>query len=350
MRIALFWADKWSEWISSMWRIQFLHAGLLGANIESRLYGARELNPHSQERYHPVEDWADIIIFERLNIDYWMDYVKRWLDKGIKVFMTLDDAYHLMPDYMKPPTKLWSDPSIVKQFRKNLRIFDGVFVPSPGLADELTRFGAKVYHIKNYPDLNHPAIQYALNGRVNRYDNNYVIGWGGSHHHSLVHIVPVLEELVEEWPMLQIWIVGNNAAFDALENIPPHRKRQFPRMPYGLYLTTIKQFDVFAIPLEGRYDQCRSWVKPLEAALMGVPWVATDDRIYKDCQGGRLVRGQAQWKEALMSPEIAATEWALEQGISDHIQEYINVLLGDNSNLWRRGRRSHRRRAKKRKG
>jgi len=279
-----------------------------------------------------------------------MEYVARWQGMGIRVFLTLDDAYHLIPDYMKTPDKLWEDPAMAKELLQNLPVFDGIFVPSPGLADELTKFGAKTYYIKNYPDLKHPAILHALKSRVNRHDNNYVIGWGGSHQHSLAPIVPVFEELIAEWPELQIWIVGNPAAFNLLGNIPPHRKRRFPRMPYGPYLATIKQFDVFAIPLEGKYDNCRSWIKPLESALMGVPWVATDNRIYRDCRGGRLARSKNQWKEALMSPEVAATNWALEQGISEHIQEYIDVLLGDNSNLWRRRRRTHRRRRKKRKG
>ena len=332
-----------------MWRIQFVHSGLLGAGIDSRMYSAWELVPTGDEHWHEVEDWADCIILERLAILHWMEFVKRWQEKGIKVFLSIDDAYHILPDYFKTPQKFWTDPKNAKAFVKNLKVFDGVFVPSPGLAEEVSKFGATVYYIKNYPDLNHPAIQLALQSRVNRYDDRYVIGWGGSHHHSISAVIPALEELVKEWPKIQVWIVGNNAAFNMLENIPMENKRYFPRMSYSPYLSTIKQFDVFAIPLVGRYDQCRSWIKPLEAALMGVPWVATDDRIYKECQGGRLVRSKAQWKEALMSPEIAATDWAVEQDISKHIEEYIDVLLGGNTYLWRGRRRINRRRTKKRK-
>lgn len=332
-----------------MWRIQFVHTGLLAAGVESRLHSAWELEPIGDDCWHPVEDWAEYIIFERLAILHWMDFVERWQECGIKVFLTFDDAYHIIPDYFKTPQKVWTDPKNVKAFVSNLKVFDGVFVPSPGLAAEVSKFGAKVHYVKNYPDLNHPGIQFALKSEIVRQDNRYVIGWGGSHHHSLSAVLPALEELVKEVPEIQVWIVGNAAAFNMLGNIPPENKRFFPRMPYGNYLSIIKQFDVFAIPLAGRYDQCRSWIKPLEAALMGVPWVATDDRIYKECRGGRLVRGKEQWKQALMSPEVAAAEWAMEQDISGHIQEYIDALLGSDTNLWRSRRRPHRRRTKKRK-
>ena len=332
-----------------MWRIQFVHSGLLGAGIESKLYSAWELRPTNDECWHPVEDWADFIVFERLAIGHWMGFVKRWQDRGIKVFLTFDDAYHIIPNYFKTPSKIWTDPENTKEFTQNLKVFDGVFVPSPGLAAEVSKFGAKVHCVKNYPDLNHPAIQLALRSAILRRDDRYVIGWGGSHHHSMPAVLPALEELVGEWPEIQVWIVGNAAAFNILENIPLENKRFFPRMPYTNYLATIKQFDVFAIPLVGKYDRCRSWIKPLEAALMGVPWVATDDRIYKECQGGRLVKGKEQWKEALMSPEVAAQEWAMAQGISEHIQEYVDVLLGSDTYLWRGRRRTNRRRTKKRK-
>lgn len=348
MRVALFWADKAHEWISSMWRMQFVHSALLGAGIESRLYAMRELVPLGTEFWHPVEDWADYIILERLAFEPWMSFVKRWQERGIPVYLSFDDAYHLIPDYMTTG-KVWAEEGAKKEWTRNLRHFDGLFVPSTGLARAISKFGGKIHVIKNYPDLNHPAIRYALEEPLSRRDDRYVIGWGGSHHHSVEKIVTVLEELVEEWPQVQIWVVGNNAAFNLLGSIPPSHKRVFPRMPYGNYLAATKEFDVFAIPLVGKYDHSRSWIKPLEAALMGVPWVATYHEIYKECKGGRLVRSKAQWKEALMSPEIAATEWALEQGIADHIQEYTDVLLGGNSYLWRGRRRPNKRSSKKRK-
>ena len=149
--------------------------------------------------------------------------------------------------------------------------------------------------------------------------------------------MPVFKRLVKQEPRVQIWIVGNNDAFSCLLDIPIENKRLFPVQPYGPYLATIKQLDVFAIPLSGKYDRCRSWIKPLEAALMSVPWVATRNRIYRECQGGVLVKTKQQWEEALMSPIAADRDWAMQQDIVNHIEEYVDVFSG-NSDIRREGR------------
>lgn len=320
MKIGWFWADLWQEWISSQWRVQFPHTGLLKAGIESRLASAWELRP--DEDHHPFDDWADIIVVERLLFGHWVKHIRRWKKQGKKVFATFDDAYWIMPDYItSKPT--WNKKAI-RQFRNTLEILDGIFVPSEGLVKELGRYSHRL--IPNYPDLSFPAYEYAMNMPKMRTDDRYVIGWGGSHHHSIEQLVPVFKQLIKTEPRVQIWIVGNSRAFNFLEDIPMEYKRYFPAMPYGPYLCMIKQFDIFAIPLKGRYDGCRSWIKPLEAALMDVPWVATQNRIYKDCKGGVLVKNKAEWIEALLSPIAADKEWAMQQDITDHIGEYLEVF------------------------
>lgn len=329
MKIGWFWADLWREWISSMWRVQFPHTGLLKAGIESRIASAHELRPG--EDYHPFDDWADTIVLERVLFGHWQSHVYRWKQQGKKVFTTFDDAYWLMPDYMtSKPT--W-DKKVVGQFYETLRaLIDGIIIPSVGLQKALAHrtnlLSHKIHVIPNYPDLSFPAYRYALEMPKMRSDDRYVIGWGGSHHHSMNQLIPVFEELIKREPRVQIWIVGNNRAFNLLESIPMEHKRFFPALPYGPYLATIKQFDIFAIPLAGKYDACRSWIKPLEAALMGVPWVANENRIYKDCKGGVLVKSKKQWVEALLSPIAADPGWAMQQDITDHIGEYLEVFDG----------------------
>lgn len=333
MKIGWFWADIWREWISSMWRTQFPHTGLLKAGYESKIASAHELKPDSG--YHPFDDWADIIVIERLLFGHWQDHIYRWKQQGKKVFTTFDDAYWIMPDYMhSKPT--WSE-EVVGQFYETLRtLIDGIFIPSVGLKKELARRGRllshKIHVIPNYPDLSFPAYRYALDAPKTRSDDYYVIGWGGSHHTSTEQLVHVFQELIEIEPRVQIWIVGNSRAFSLLEDIPAENKRYFPPVPYGPYLAMIKQFDIFAIPIEGRYDFCRSWIKPLEAALMGVPWVATKNQIYQDCKGGVLVRTKKQWVDALLSPIAADQEWAKQQDITEHIGGYLDVF-GNSTDL-----------------
>lgn len=328
MKISWFWADMWQEWISSMWRTQFPHAALVQAGYESRLDTAWSLTQDTT--YHEVDDWADVIVLERLLFEPWTTHIRRWKKQGKRVFATFDDAYWAMPDYVRSK-ETWNK-AILTEFRHTLDILDGVIIPSHGLSKALRRFGhyprGQIHVIPNRPDLLFPAYQYALEFPKVRTDDRFVIGWGGSHHHSIKQLIPIFKRLIKEEPRVQIWIVGNYLAFNLLEEIPPDNKRALPICPYGIYLSLIKQFDAFAIPLSGRYDQSRSWIKPLEAALMSVPWVATKNRIYEDCRGGVLVKNGQEWYEALLSPIAADQEWALSQGVADHIGEYLEVFSG----------------------
>ena len=333
MKIGWFWADLWREWISSMWRVQFPHTGLLRAGYESRIASAYKLEP--DEDYHPFDDWADTIVIERVIYGHWQAHIYRWKQQGKKVFVTFDDAYWLMPDYITAKTT-WSKEIVGQWFETLETLVDGIIVPSVGLEKALVQYSRllahKIHVIPNYPDLDFPAYKYAFDAPIMRADDRYVIGWGGSHHHSIEQLLPVFQAIIKIEPRVQIWIVGSSRAFNLLEGIPLEHKRYFPASPYGPYLAMIKQFDIFAVPLKGKYDACRSWIKPLEAALMDVPWVASENKIYRDCKGGVLVKTKKQWVDALLSPIAADKEWATQQDITGHIGEYLDVF-NSHSNL-----------------
>ena len=46
-------------------------------------------------------------------------------------------------------------------------------------------------------------------------------------------------------------------------------------MPHNEWPRNLAKFDLGLIPLNGRYDARRSWIKSLEYTLMGIPWVGT---------------------------------------------------------------------------
>lgn len=323
MKIAWFWADLQREWISSMWRVQFPHTGLLKAGYESRITSAYEL---LESAYHPNAGWADIIVIERLLFGPWQQRIAQWKKDGKKVFATFDDAYWDLPDYM-PSKAAWTKENL-RAFYDTLGIVDGTIVPSVNLRRALTKHGP-VHFIPNYPDLSFPAYKYAFDMPVSRDEGRHVIGWGGSHPHSVPQLLPVFKKIIEIEPRVQIWTIGGYGTRDMLRELPPDYRRHFSPLPYGNYLHLVKHFDVFAIPLSGSYDKCRSWIKPLEAALMGVPWVATKSRIYEDCQGGVLVKkNKGNWVRALLSPPEHGKEWAMQQDITQHIGEYLEVFNG----------------------
>ena len=71
----------------------------------------------------------------------------------------------------------------------------------------------------------------------------------------------------------------------------------------ALWPRTVSMFDIGVAPLFGIYDQRRSWIKGIEYALGGVPWIGTEGEPYRDLLDWPVgVQGPETpdfWEEAL---------------------------------------------------
>jgi len=330
MNITWFYADRdGAEWNSSRWRVLCPHRALQRAGIASRIASL----PQECELPvpHPLMAWADVVVIERVNVyppqHPYMARIREhveWALSHKRTFLTIDDAYHLMPS--SSPSKVVWNKHALDTFCDYARSSQGVFCPSLKLSRDAICGGKGIY-IPNYPDLwDVPSVPQGAPQQV-------VIGWGASQQHtqSLTVITKALHEVLQRRPDVQVWMITSPSIF-ASAKLPSHRSRLLHwRRPYHNYMKFIgSHFTVGLAPLFGGYDQRRSWIKPLEYALMGIPWVASNTAEYRKVKGGQVVGKHGDWTQAILkaleAPRGEAVAWARHQGIDEHIKEYMEVF------------------------
>ena len=270
---------------------------------------------------------ADLILFERnavtqeaLNaISYW---------QGLKkpVVMGLDDAYWMLP-YSNPARPFWFDrphPSpdgeetpggATLWLEAALRLADGLISPNRLLLHDYSHITKNSYYLQNYADkdfwLDLPRKRKQGNevGRI-------VIGWGGSlSHYDSFHgsgILKAIPRIAQRHPEVLWKICGSDTRILDQMDISVYNKKHEPGVKAEDWPKIVNTFDIGLAPLFGIYDQRRSWLKGIEYALAGVPWVGTEGETYKDL---------SDWPLAFLGPETSDF-W--EQTIEDRIKNIKN--------------------------
>ena len=271
---------------------------------------------------------AEVVVVERVFVDFFIDKIKEWKALGKRVVGTFDDAYHLI-DPSKETGKFWRGKKTdyntgnFKQFRANLSLFDRVIVPSHVLVDDYKPYCKDVRYVANYT-----MKELWENIKRRPPDNNIVIGWGGSTGHVKSWrdsgIITALARLQRKYPRMMVRIYGGGT------EIPDYLKKAGVKcefqgwMAFELWPQHIAMWDVGVIPLSGNYDSRRSHIKCLENAMAGKAWVASEGEPYKDARGGLLVKNSPDdWQHAIDSILSGWTdgkhlayqgyEWALAQ-------------------------------------
>jgi glycosyltransferase involved in cell wall biosynthesis len=135
----------------------------------------------------------------------------------------------------------------------------------------------------------------------------FVLGYfsgTGSHNRDFATITPVLAELMARYPHLWLHIGGHLEAGPAL--LPfAGRIRRSPFVAWQELPTLVAQIDVNLAPLEldNPFCQAKSEIKFTEAALVGVPTVASPTEAFAyaitDGEDGLLAQDPDAWRTAL---------------------------------------------------
>lgn len=302
----------------------------------------------------PIDDWAQLIVFERLLLKPFVDKIKEYRAHGIKTLARFDDAYHLLPQYISSsilwrrniilgqkdgqPVGYKMQESMLNQFREGLRICDAASTPSRLLCQDYERYAKKMYYIPNFPDLGNPAWTASRPQH-----EGVIIGWGGggTHLQSIrdSNVLTALQLICREFDQVKVMICGNEkyAKEKLAEMLPEGRLITQDWVPTEQWPYTVAQFDIGLAPLAGNYDDRRSWVKILDYSILGIPWVASDKPPYEGCHGGIKVRNKAKdWYRAIRTfiqrPSAveakvnAGKAWAWRTGINQHISTYLNMF------------------------
>lgn len=298
--------------------------------------------------------WADVIVLQRNAVAGALHAMTKWQARGKPVILDLDDGYEYMPQSVLS-AQFWinnqssqdgklSDLGFtpLKHLTIGVKLARAVTAPSPVIVGDRLALNDRARLVPNYPE----AARYLEAAARKLTSERVVLGWGGggSHLHSFLDsgVIPAFGRILEKRSQVDLLIMGPRELVERL-------RRQFPRYAarihgdgwtdYNEWPDRLARLDVGVAPLVGLYDLRRSWIKGLEYALTGIPWVGTDYGAEPQPYSAfkpHLVRNQAKLWEARLTeiiddlPEARRQmrieqAWAAEQDIDRNIHQIVNA-------------------------
>lgn len=307
-----------------------------------------EFSKTTPEAVNACKD-ADIIIVQRNLFGPTLAAIQHWKARDRVVIADFDDAYDLIPPSINShdfwhfgiikeygakeerPERI--DPTPITQFRWGLRLVHAATVPSKRLADDWSAY-TPIHYIPNYIDLD------KYTSTMPRPHEGIHIGWGGSaSHFDSFHkngILDALKHICKSRPQVTLLIHGSNKQIYDRLPVPQRQKKLIPWVPHSEWPTNLARYDIGLAPLNGPYDDRRSWIKVLEYLVMKIPWVASESPAYHELRpyGWLVDNSTAAWERVLLDMidhlEDYRAEAAREAylfGISQSIDGNIDKIL-----------------------
>jgi len=150
-----------------------------------------------------------------------------------------------------------------------------------------------------------------------------------THKRDFAEVESALLWLMERYPGVRLLTVGHIDVRETFGRFGA-RHSHLPLMPWQRLFEVMSEVDVNLAPLEPRnpFTECKSSIKYLEAALVGVPTIASPlsdfQRVIESERNGFLADSKEAWRDALRqlveSPSLRATlgARALEDALAHH--------------------------------
>jgi hypothetical protein len=334
LHLIYLYADSANEWNCSQWRalspsdtINAEHAAGHTSMTAKLYYMPSALNWRHPEVTRQIGK-GDILIFQRnvLTRDVWeaMDY---WRALGRVVIVDVDDGYGMLPP-SNPAYPYWIlnkvgiDPEPIAALTEGMRHADALTSPSKVIIDDWAHVvrgywlpnwtrrawfdgldqrpsGANLPDLELYYDESATPPKLMTRPRPNT-EGAIVIGWGGSISHVdswlFSGIVEALDRIFEKHKNAYLKFCGHEQRLDFVLNRWGDRVIRQGGVRPDHWPLVISTFDIGLAPIEtipidppwregapvASYDERRSWLKAVEYATAGVPWIASKSLTYSD--------------------------------------------------------------------
>lgn len=243
-------------------------------------------------------EWCDIAIIHRVLTNETHKQIEYWRRKGKAVVLDGDDHYEGI-ESTNASFKFWGEGQVmitledgrsyekpmsthpIEQFRHGLSLCTASTSPSELLCQDWSRY-APSFHVPNY--MNRDI--YTFSSRKPFDEDKIVIGWGGSLSHTQSFqdsgVMEALKRVMGKRKNVYLLIVGDKRVVDMLP-LPKDRILYLHYVKWDEWPKLVNSwYDIGIAPLAGEYDQRRSFIKPLELTLLGIPFVATRGYPYKE--------------------------------------------------------------------
>ena len=211
------------------------------------------------------------------------------------VFEIDDDYWNLAPD--NPARRTWTADllSLLSTIARECQL---VTVSTPELAEIMRPMNREVRVLPNMlPDEDWPTQRKPVSE-----GGPLVLGWAGSPSHAAdVRTLGLLfGQLMDEYPPLEVHLAGARADW-----VPSHeRLRLIQPVQIRQYASILEGFDIGVAPLvDTRFNRCKSDLKFVEYAMIGLPVVASDvtpyQRAVRRGENGFLAKNAKDWLKYL---------------------------------------------------
>jgi glycosyltransferase involved in cell wall biosynthesis len=200
----------------------------------------------------------------------------------------------------------------------NLRLADLVTVSTEPLAERVRKYNQNVVVLPNCV----PAEM--LTWIPGRYTSRYTVGWAGSATHDgdwRTATEPVrlyFDQARASGVPIELHTIGSLPS--TLPQVYPHRHTA--GLEIDAYYRAIDWHVALAPLADTKFNRSKSHLRPLEAAMLGLPVVASNVQAYgqfvQHGKTGFLVDGPADWGEYL---QLLATDHDLRQQMSQNARE-----------------------------
>jgi hypothetical protein len=279
---------------------------------------------------------ADLLVLLHCGYPELLPLIAKRKAFGKKTLIEINDNFY-SPQPWNPARRVWSSPMVWRMYESLIEAADGIIVTGPGLAALLQdRAKGKLHILENhYPEElgDFPKKFPSSNGE-------FCLGWAGSAGHmaDLMYVAPVLRELLDENPHLQLHLMGDESTPDFLR-VPKHRLRFTPFGPIQSYFKFWETVDLAFVPLlDTPYNRCRSDIKAVEISGKGVLPILQEGIPYRDFiqeTSAPTFKNLSELKKLiekyLSSPERLRGEaekcftYVKEKRLGDHRRERMNL-------------------------
>lgn len=255
---------------------------------------------------HEIQTDADLIVFQRPLDNSMSSAIVQAKRQGIATAVEMDDdlgATHRR----NVAYKYFNDPNPstgIKWFNHAVSMADFIITSTPALLHKYAPEGNGVV-IRNCV----PESIFDITPRYERSDENNILGWSGTiatHPEDLTEtkgaIGAILSERLKSGRNVGLSVVGDPLNVDRQLRLPPEIKVGSPGWVEmeDYYEALASSMDVGIVPLEkSPFNQAKSYLKGLEMASVGIPFVASNVYEYQvfEAHGvGQTASSPSDWR------------------------------------------------------
>lgn len=284
-----------------------------------------------------VEDpQCDVVVFQRPMYRTLIETIPHIKAHGVAVVVELDDNFHRIhpknPAYMLTRADVNPETNIL-WLEKALGFADLIVVSTPALAKFYGEYGPTRV-VRNY--VPERTVRESTPVR-----EDVVFGWTGTtttHAGDLDTIGSAVGETMRGVAGSQFHTVGDHRTPAALGVLPEQAVVQ-DWLPLAELPSAIDAISIGMVPLAlNEFNAAKSWIKGLEYAARGVPFVASPTPEYEHLAGfgaGDLARTERKWMAALAQLAVdsdyraeraeSALMAAKQLTIEEHVDEWVGA-------------------------